>query len=165
MSPMKFQTVKNLNKIVHFNRLKKAVVRPQTPVISENESLDSSSSDEPQYEAPLAKPKRRDPRLNSDSVPAHNTTAPTVGAEVPAQPAPVTTQPEPQRVSARSTKGVVQGRYSPLFMIICIIINILLSGVGASSVSPWGAEIVGEPISKNSILWHLLKNTVLLKNY
>ena len=58
-------------------------------VISENESLESSSSDEAQYEAPPAKPKRRAPPLNNDSVLAHNSSDSTVGVEAPAQPAPL----------------------------------------------------------------------------
>ena len=96
--------VKNLNKIVHFDRLKKSVVTPQTPVISENEYLDSSFSDEAQYEAPLAKPERRATPLNNDSVPDYNSTEPTEGTEAPAPPAPAPAQLEPRRMSARSTK-------------------------------------------------------------
>ena len=35
----------------------------------------------------------------------------------------------------------------------------------ASSVSPWGAEVVGELIIENSILWHPWENADLLENY
>ena len=88
-------------------------------VISENEYLDSSSSDEAQYDDPFAKPKRIAPPLNNDSVLDHNSTEPTVGVKAQAQPAPVPAQPEPRRVSARRKKNVVRVRYSPsLFMII-----------------------------------------------
>ena len=91
---------------------------------------------------------------------------PEVVPQAPAEAAADAPRPLPQQVSTRSTKGVLPGRYSPsFFMIIFIIIYLLLSGVSASPVSPWGAEAIGELIIENSILWHVWENVVLLQDY
>ena len=73
-----------------------------------------------------------------------------------------------RRVSARTTKGKVSGRYNPSLYAITILflIALMLSAVGASSVPPWSSgQAETPPIIDGHILWHPWERVILLSKY